>query len=367
MDDLDLECSLRVLLHVDQFYQDATGPDVTTMTVVLSITGFLGILGNSVVVMMCTCCKPSSKSTQHYICMIAICDLLICLVLVPYRISAYHLVIPELCCKIFEGLTYFSESYSLGLLLAVAFDRYLAVGHPVYFSQMKHFPAIWAFITGILVLSVGIPAGLLAGDYVVVFSNKTNTSRQCYTGVCDADGFDYRYFSETGRYIYIIYLAVLYMAAFTSLVTMYSKVFCTVYEKFAMRSIRHPTPAHDQPSCSGASVKSIDVEVIEVEPHTRDAPLEGTEPASLKDTPPMQMVMHRRIAKICCMVTLAYFATWLPFFLMRTGLVPNIVTLRLAFFWSNAINPFIYSFSNRKFRGQVLSLVKCTKYCDSFS
>lgn len=400
IEDLEMfcSCSTQVQNHLENFYRDAEGADIVVMTVTLSIVGFLGIFGNVVVIIACIIFSSSEHNTQHYLLSIAVVDFIICLVLIPYRIAAYHVIIPEIACKIFEGLTYFTESLSLGLLLAVALDRYLAVCHPVYFANMKYFPRVWACITAAVMLTVGIPAGLLAGDYEFVSINATNSSGLvCYTGVCDANGLDLRYSDSKGLSIYVYYLTVLYLVAVCSFIVLYARVFQTVYRKFAHKTtpvrltnltkVRGPQRRScfrrpRQPSLNSAETMDEGFKRTSASQRGADAQdpsfthdlhcgnlnqnclksvctkKEGWSCALGNGNERISKVqMHQRIAISCLMVTVAYIVTWVPFFLIRLGFVPNIITLRLAFFWSNMINPFIYSFANRKFRENILSLL----------
>ena len=371
----------HVRAHLARFYALSSSADVTTMTVLLSIVSPLGLFGNAVVIVVCAKCKTRLPSAQHFIRAIATCDFLICLVIIPYRITAYHVTIPEITCKCFEAITYFSESYSLGLLLAVALDRYMAVCRPVTLAKLSRFAKYCTVLMGVLLLGVACPPGLFAGDYILITDNSTGVSTLCYTGVCYADGTDTRFSSQNGIHIYNHFLGALYFTAVTLLVVLYFNVFFSVYKRFSRKKTcgvnpqcRRRKACGVNPQCSKTKLQRSQLrntwhsikDTSDVTNANRrlshpdddvPSPSPSPSPVGTHDYADLSTrLAHHMTAKMLLIVTVAFLVTWIPYFLMKLDIVPNIVTVRLLFFWNNMINPVIYSFSNRTFRANVSKL-----------
>ena len=355
----------------NEFFRIAKSTDVTVMTCMLAISGFVGAVGNSIVILMC-CMHPSTQATQSFILAMAVSDLIVCLMIIPYRVISYHVLITEVSCKFFEGLTYFTVFYSLTLLIAVAFERYFAVCKPLSFMCSTARSRFVILGLAMLALAFSVTAGLIAGHYVVLESEDNAKPRVCFTGICNEDGEDIRVMDPTGIMIYSGVLALVYGCLVPTVTVLYGKVFWVLHKRYG-RQVGHlsTSAVHaTQPSTSKTRDTDTDVRVYSIDMS------DSTEKGEILDQVSMETkrrqlgenfseraskkhMYHKRAAKILVLVTLAFVITYIPFLLMKLKLVDNIITLRLTFFLSSMINPIIYSFTNQQFRDNVRRSFGC--------
>lgn len=347
--------SAEVLERVKSFLSLSKTVDIRVMTSLLTFFALVGVIGNSTVVMVCFR-YPNGQSTQLFILTIALVDLFVCAAIIPYRITSYHMLLPEVVCKLFEGVTYLSVAYSILLLMFVALDRYQAVCRPLNYVRYSKKTAI--LIIGVAILSVllSVPSFLISGHYVMERDAVTNATVHCYTGVCIEDGEDGRVTSEWGVMLYSAILGLAYCLLVVVMVVSYTKVFCTLYK----RQIRPLTkPERSRPNIVLVSVTQTAAGIDS----TRNGTESGEETCTRSKMRKTRGVnaAHRRIAYVLLLVTVAFLVAWIPFLLMKLHLVPNIVSIRLTFFISNMINPLIYSFTNKQFRSNVYKLFRQDK------
>ena len=342
------------------FLEMAQTSDVTTMTVFLAFIAIVGCIGNGLVIMVCSK-YPTKFSTQRFVVAMAVIDLFVCVAIIPYRVVSYHRFLNERACKIFEGLTYFTVLYSMFLLIAIAVDRYHAVCRATDYHKLTNATGSLIFAIAFLTLGISIYPGIIAGHYITVIG--TNETVQCFTGICNEDGQDRRFSTAPLVLLYSAGLGIMYASMVLIVIICYTKVFQTLYSRYGrVKKIRKESAIDNSQHEASVAVLSIcDASVDDGGKDSRLAlqfdavfmpPSGGIRQGSTK------RISHRRTAKILLLVTVAFIITWLPFMLMKTHLVPNIVTLRLTFFISNMINPVIYSFTNHQFRANVCKLLK---------
>lgn len=353
----------------------ASSTDVTVMTWLLSTVALLGCLGNGLVIVVCIKFSRRVRTAQFFILVLAVSDLLLCCLVIPYRIATYHCLFPQLLCKLLEGTTYIVNMYSYFIIILVAADRYLAVCHPTAFALTLTRAHVSCAVLAALSVVLGLPAGLVAGRYVTA----PHSDVTCFTGVCFGDGGDYRVLTEDVIYIYSVFWFLVFLLLVLIVLTLYSLVFNSLRlrhntkrrrskERIALGALRYsaaniaqdftddvieqcqlqprPVRVSDTHRSPTWCVETTDDGAGEGHVTSRSGGRDGTLPTT-----------HYRVAKILLLVSVAFIALWLPFFLIKLHIVPNITTVRLTFFISAMINPIIYSFTNRNFRHNVITLI----------
>ena len=371
-------CELNpdVLAIQAEFFAIAQSTDVIVMTCVLSVSGLVGVIGNSIVIIMCLL-YPSSQATQNFILAMAVSDLVVCSAIIPYRIISYHVLITELSCKIFEGLTYCTVYFSGTVLIAVAFERYIAVCKPLTFCCSAVRAKITIVCLCVMSVAVSITAGLIAGHYVVI-DDVSSDFIFCFTGVCIEDGQDTRIVSEEGIDIYSKVLAAAYLFLVPTVTILYGNIFWVLHKRYGVhvKRISRPTVFPEtvaQQALQLDVVQESDIKIYSIhedplgskEDCIQEREVQRVKPTkapaphpSVKIRATKKYLYHKRAATILVLVTVFFIVTYLPFLLIKLKLVENIVTIRLSFFLSSMINPLIYSFTNKKFRDNVKKTIQ---------
>ena len=354
------------------FTRNSQTLDVILATSFLSVVALIGCVGNGLVIAVCNR-YPSKQSAQHFILAMAICDFFVCAAIIPYRIISYHCFLYEGACKFFEGLTYFFVLFSMFLLIAVAVDRYHAVCKATAYHKMSKATGTLIMSLAIITLGISIFPGLIAGHYVsVATGNDGNHTAKCFTGICNEDGQDLRFSTPSVVVSYSVGFGVMYISMVIIVLVSYTQVFRTLYSRYGVarkkrRSMQTGTTAMNNASqvsvavsiCDGSVENGVELSRFDTQLCTT---IDNADCITMKRRNKKRRssgkISHRRTAKILLLVTIAFIITWIPFLLMKTHTVPNIVTIRLTFFISNMINPVIYSFTNRQFRENVVKLLK---------
>ena len=346
----------------EEFFAIAQSTDVIIMTCLLSVSGFIGLIGNSIVILMCVL-YPSTQSTQSFILAMAVSDLVVCCAIIPYRIISYHLLITEAACKLFEALTYCSVHFSGCILIAVAFERYYAVCKPLTFCCNPTRAKYVIISLCCVCVTFSITAGLVAGHYIVLVEddNKVNV---CFTGICIEDGQDTRLVDEEGILIYSQVMAVFYLLMVPTVTVLYGNVFWVLHKRYGLhvkRISNSSVSPQDLQSREMDVVEESDIKIYSIEVDSNGSQVKESKKRInaqkqayyVKARTSKKYLYHKRAATILLLVTVGFVVTYIPFFLMKLKLVENIVTIRLSFFLSSMINPLIYSFTNQKFRDNI--------------
>ncbi|XP_011497767.1 PREDICTED: allatostatin-A receptor-like [Ceratosolen solmsi marchali] len=134
------------------------------------LIGILGLVGNSLVVIV-VAANPGMRSTTNILIInLAIADLLFVLFCIPF--TATDFVLPywpfgNVWCKVVQYLIIVTACASVYTLVLMSLDRYLAVVHPIASMSVRTeshaFTAIW--IVWIVILTSSIPALIIHGEY----------------------------------------------------------------------------------------------------------------------------------------------------------------------------------------------------------
>ncbi|XP_031788172.1 allatostatin-A receptor isoform X1 [Nasonia vitripennis] len=134
------------------------------------LIGILGLLGNSLVVIV-VAANPGMRSTTNILIInLAVADLLFVLFCIPF--TATDFVLPywpfgNAWCKVVQYLIIVTACASVYTLVLMSLDRYLAVVHPIASMSVRTeshaFIAIW--IVWIVILTSSIPVLIIHGEW----------------------------------------------------------------------------------------------------------------------------------------------------------------------------------------------------------
>ncbi|XP_066584146.1 allatostatin-A receptor [Prorops nasuta] len=149
--------------------------------------GFLGLVGNSLVVIV-VAANPSMRSTTNILIInLAVADLLFIIFCIPF--TATDFVLPywpfgELWCKVVQYIIIVTAYASVYTLVLMSFDRYLAVVHPVpSISWRTENHAILAIcIAWAVILCISTPALVIHGEILqdVGSGNSSSNMTACH-------------------------------------------------------------------------------------------------------------------------------------------------------------------------------------------
>ncbi|XP_043471914.1 allatostatin-A receptor-like isoform X2 [Leptopilina heterotoma] len=145
------------------------------------LIGVLGLVGNSLVVLV-VAANPGMRSTTNILIInLAVADLLFVLFCVPFTATDY--VLPfwpfgNIWCKVVQYLIIVTACASVYTLVLMSLDRYLAVVHPI--ASMSVRTETHAFIAicilWAVILTVSIPALIIHGEEMDISSSENLTA-----------------------------------------------------------------------------------------------------------------------------------------------------------------------------------------------
>ena len=309
---------------------------INIAVVIVGVLSVSGTIGNALVIYAFSRQKLKKISTI-FIFTLACTDFVTSLVTMPYTIVIellHYKVEYDFVCKIYQFLLTSTVPFSAFLMVAIAFDRYLCIVHPLkHMTSMtvKRIEVIVALLF-LLAVTLGLLCCLMYGTYSrEVTCVKTNftinrsasnqpsrhgkVSQQVHcnasleevsiiivsTGYCDADNI-------------IFDLPVR---------TVVQKIYCAIY-----------------------AVCAVVVIVCY---------------AILYHTVLIRRRQHIKTAVVLSIVAVTYIVAFMPAWLMILQvLTPNVIIFYL-YFTYNVANPVIYAFLDEKFRKQLRSLAPCSR------
>ena len=380
--------SIVAIINWDYAY--SVMPVIVFMVIVMAI----GLIGNCVVIIIYWT-KDNKPMANYFMLYLALVDFFSCLFCHPYVISKlFNFYNPSvIVCKVFEFLMHTSLSAQCGILLSIAIDRYYAVCCPVKFiTSLKR--NTWTLgILMVMAVVFSLPILVLYGRFTIpVKWNKLTL----YVGVCHSnDKYD-------GSILQKVFGSVIMSMMIGELITMvilYSKM---SYRVISGRKRLPPPPAHNEflstplitePYLQTAlkekqSVKhnprnkihgSVDSEVDKIEtlPSLNKNCSDNISTGMRDEDTNMKLgctpnnKRGLKTAKMLFLVTLVFFLSWLPFWVLKiiTIVSPYItwdvfehnVILKFLyhlFYINNAVNPIIYTFINRHFIVDIRNFIR---------
>ncbi|XP_069135980.1 alpha-2 adrenergic receptor-like [Argopecten irradians] len=214
-------------------YRNSVYQALLTLSSLLSIIGFLGVVGNIVVITVFV--RTTSKhSSMYFMLMLAIMDLMVCMLVIPYVIiTQWRMTVKyDAVCKIFEMLRYFSIPTSVMILVAISCDRYILICTPPSTRLTK---TVTKIVMGVI-LAIGVmfsvPPILGIGVYATDYSGN-----QFYIGYCVPND---QYITPHQLDIYWYVVTAAFSLMILIIFTMYTLIFIRLYKQNKKWLIRMP-------------------------------------------------------------------------------------------------------------------------------
>ncbi|XP_053407264.1 cholecystokinin receptor type A-like [Mercenaria mercenaria] len=201
---------------------------------ILGLFCFIGIVGNSVVIVVFSFCKEYRNTNfKVFVLSLAVVDLLSCVTLMPAEILKtrhYFSISDHTPCKVKCFFNMFAMNASACILLVICIDRYRKVCQPLK-KQIWPKLAIKILI-GIFILSLVLssPAPIMCGVTEHLKVNLYNANVTVF--VCAAEK---KYHGSTFRYIYKFGLSTVLVIIAVALIVMYVMIMKTVVRHWSKR------------------------------------------------------------------------------------------------------------------------------------
>ncbi|XP_032669448.1 allatostatin-A receptor-like isoform X1 [Odontomachus brunneus] len=172
---------------------------VVVVPLFFGMIGILGLVGNSLVVVV-VAANPGMRSTTNILIInLAVADLLFVIFCIPF--TATDFVLPywpfgNVWCKIVQYLIIVTAYASVYTLVLMSLDRYLAVVHPIAsMSWRTENHAILAIcVTWAVILAISTPALVIHGEIRYVFQEVDGSSSENLTACRILEQYDWSFF-----------------------------------------------------------------------------------------------------------------------------------------------------------------------------
>ncbi|XP_048247797.1 orexin receptor type 2-like [Haliotis rufescens] len=338
----------------------------------LSFLLLIGIPGNCIVCVVYHLKLPRS-TPRRFIVALALFDLLNCLVGIPFEvadlITDYFLNIPTLC-RLVRMSNTFSSSGSILILLIISVDRYRKICRPFRKQILVSDSKRWVYvITGL--------AGLISIPAVVFYGHHSLDIRGLKTFDCS---FDDSFSDYMFPKLYQIGLALFCVMTIIVLIVLYTFIVLKIVKQKKRRATL--TSGARQAAAAravNASNRGTDTPNSDTLPsHTDSLPemSDADKSSSIKDTKKKsnKFIRSSRMTLMMLAVTVVFIIGYMPHFGLQitrqilpdftdalhcnhVGLVFYAFFLR-SYFLNSAVNPIIYSFYNKRFRQECVTLLR---------
>ena len=165
----------------DNVEQDQLHSLITMVVMPLfSIIVIVGLIGNSMVIIVVACNQQMRSITNLLIINLAIADLLFIIFCVPFTAADYvlpHWPFGDLWCKCVQYLIVVTAYASVYTLVLMSLDRFLAVVHPIasmYVRTEKNATTAIVIIWGVILI-LAIPVLYRHGEVTYTYSSEEHT------------------------------------------------------------------------------------------------------------------------------------------------------------------------------------------------
>ncbi|XP_063723537.1 growth hormone secretagogue receptor type 1-like isoform X2 [Symsagittifera roscoffensis] len=300
----------------------------------------IGGIGNGVLIFVHFRRRPDPRSTSkikvlyHFIFIMAVLDLISCTLILPTHV--YQLVFEcqyfsIVACKLFAYGRLFCVYSSMFILVAIAIDRYISVCFPFVESATINMKK--ARVLTALALVAG---GLAAVPNLVVFEVTELTSGVTTCQPTRSSAIQ-RFLTEG-----LLYMTLsLYVCCAVVIIFLYTSVFVSVFRQAIKRRNLRNRSAIQNTNALGATVQAV-----------RDH-------------------VTARTGMMLFLVTTVFILAWTPYWTMYLlmynfpATIPILVEKHVmnlfgsSYYINNAVNPIIYTFVNKTFRDEIVSILKC--------
>ncbi|XP_034542873.1 alpha-1D adrenergic receptor [Notolabrus celidotus] len=322
-------------------------PQVIGVGVCLSVFILVAIVGNILVILSVVCNKHLQTVTNFFIVNLAMADLLLSIIVLPFSASLEVLgcwVFGRIFCNIWAAVDVLCCTASILSLCIISVDRYIGVKHCLKYPSIMTEKKAVAILILVWVLSTIISVGPLLG---------WKEPPPVDESIC-------RITEEPGY------------ALFSSLFSFYLPLMVILFMYFRVYVVARRTTKSLEAGVKRERNKSMEV-VLRI--HCRSV-LEDASAKSNKNHPfrsslsvrLMKFSKEKKAAKTLAIVVGMFILCWLPFFFVLPmgaffpALKPSETVFKVIFwlgYFNSCINPMIYPCSSKEFQRAFTRLLKC--------
>ncbi|XP_015590919.1 allatostatin-A receptor isoform X1 [Cephus cinctus] len=185
-----------------EFDEQLQGIVSVVVPLLFGVIGILGLVGNSLVVVV-VAANPGMRSTTNLLIInLAIADLLFVIFCIPFTATDFVMLFwpfGNIWCKGVQYLIIVTACASVYTLVLMSLDRYLAVVHPI--ASMSVRTEAHAFlaicIIWVVILTASIPVIIIHGEIHFVFQDSYNSTSQTLTACRILPEFNWPLFQLT--------------------------------------------------------------------------------------------------------------------------------------------------------------------------
>lgn len=359
------------------------------LVVVLVTLMLVGIFGNLLVLVIYKT-KFKRSSARCYILSLALTDLCVCLVGIPYHVIDLTLILTytnTTLCRLLSFLIGSCTLSSVFILLVVGLDRFFKVCRPLKRQIIDFGDRKACLIAVIIAVVISIPNGIIYGHSTVVTGEQNLTGVECFIDdEYQASGLAVSYlgFNMLVFVLAVIYLIVIYGFICRKIYQHNKEITLTKTKKICFCcSVENQDEDDAEDENAASNVNTIkngpDGKPLEVK---KKAPICKPEKKAAKPT--STMIRHtkpgskaeekhtRKITLMMMTITVVFIIAYLPFIIISildsvdddfwktltyTESLLTDLLLRL-YLINNVANPIIYSFWDNRFRREASILLK---------
>ncbi|KAK7507880.1 hypothetical protein BaRGS_00000845 [Batillaria attramentaria] len=305
----------------DERYQEVERLVQIIVPTVFGVIFLLGLLGNTLVILVVVSDKNMRNTTNILILALAVADLLFIVFCVPFTAVQYAMSVwpfGSVWCKMVQYLVFVSAYLSVYTLVLMSLDRYLAVAHAIRSMSIRNERNTWLAVALTWVVIVGGHVPLLLQYDVHHYSYYGENRSACLNKKHVVD-------KTNGRIFYSCFLAFGYVIPLGAVCLMYGLM---------LKRLHGSAPGGSQ---SQESVRT-----------------------------------KRRVTKMVVIIVMIFAVCWLPIqiilLLQKLDMYPMdqipFVGLQLASnclaYMNSCVNPFLYAFLSENFRRSFRKFLCCS-------
>ena len=393
--------------------EDVKPPDHLYILIgMLSVFSIIGVFGNGLVLYGFSKAKPKQTSTI-FILTLACIDFVTCLLSIPAIIvmeDRFFRLSSDIACKFYHFLLTTTMPFSAFIMVAIAFDRYFCICHPLRHIMNKHRAGVIVFCLSMLALVTGVLTCLHYGVEDLLLDDQSSDA--CDHNITESDLMKIQNYGlpSEGNQTFNCQTAVSYCVRkrdvlFPSSTKIFEQIYSSFYAicvvvvivlyiiiyKFILskRTRRLRTESFQccsltrSPLCDAENTEIICMssDVTQVQSpnncHEKETACQTQQRSSLLNkehttfNAELSAISRQREERIrinniktafmLSVVAFVFILAFLPAWLMKLELVPpNLYVFYLHFIY-NLANPFIYAFMNPEFQQRMGMIVRDLK------
>ncbi|MBN3316331.1 ADA1D protein, partial [Atractosteus spatula] len=316
--------------------------------VFLSVFILFAIVGNILVILSVVCNKHLQTVTNYFIINLAIADLLLSTIVLPFSASLEVLgcwVFGRIFCNIWAAVDVLCCTASIMSLCVISIDRYIGVKHSLKYPTIMTEKKAVVILIVVWVSSMVISIGPLLGW------KEPPPTDESICSITEEPGY----------------------ALFSSLFSFYLPLMVILVMYFRVYIVARRTTKNLEAGVKKERNKSVEV-VLRI--HCRSVLEEAAASAKSKSHPfrsslsvrLLKFSREKKAAKTLAIVVGVFILCWLPFFLILPlgsffpALKPSKVVFKVIFwlgYFNSCVNPIIYPCSSKEFKRAFIRLLKC--------